>query len=775
MSFDCTEIFGKLVKEVHLTNNSLITNMVNLKTHPLNVCIQTDITHNNYYNELKDRWDNIFNQVYSYNSKCTSLIQLLQVDRGLARNVFEKVMKNDTDFINNISNIGEQDVLNWIESYLIPMYVNRSVPKFEMSPDGVKTLTSAGKLIYDRCICQMHPMFEKLMRVYSERLKTVDKTQITALYEQFRAVLREGMFKYIDNPDNTDNPVNQTAGASLTIESELDSLIPNELGSLKVFFIKVISTYYNNLHPVIWAQIVLKSYENFFEALPLTKAEFFQFASKQLLLNSGPFILKILQMIRPVLTPELAIKYNLTKLRYPLLQDDQVRIILKNVSDMNMYTVTRNVSASVGHVCIAHSNKDPSDVFVIKIIKPLSIAQSCWEYKTLFNLYQKGECERDFVQNMLKSNGREMNVLNEIENIKKGVKYYSADYKDVFGGDIDAKLAAINVKEGVVQPNTWFSMAMTLAPGTPVADLVENDLLKTDTVFRAKLHRCLDLLVYKFFETIIQQGFYHGDLHAGNVFYSFKKNQLTLIDFGAVGELNLFDENEDTLSFIKIVIMSLFYNYDQILDFLTDLLNNKCPDEKTMISKESVEYIQLKEKLLQYKSDNIKYAAEEKAKSEESKASLFSSERVKEENRLEGGSNSNNNNENDKSIYDYLENTGLQRETVQLNSEKDRLSVTIETLAEKKTVSFVGVLEEIFKFYALSGVNIAIKFSEFYEFQKAYALLLGVLHSVGYSSFRISMAIQKGVVNLMNATKALSNISLIYKVMKFYYSQKQIR
>ena len=58
---------------------------------------------------------------------------------------------------------------------------------------------------------------------------------------------------------------------------------------------------------------------------------------------------------------------------------------------------------------------------------------------------------------------------------------------------------------------------MTLAPGVPVADLVESDLLKTDTPYRAKLHRCFDLLVYKFFLTIAKTGFYHGDLHAGNV------------------------------------------------------------------------------------------------------------------------------------------------------------------------------------------------------------------------------------------------------------------
>ena len=70
-------------------------------------------------------------------------------------------------------------------------------------------------------------------------------------------------------------------------------------------------------------------------------------------------------------------------------------------------------------------------------------------------------------------------------------------------------------------------------------------LLKKDTKFRAVLHRTLDLLVYKFFLVIIKHGFYHGDPHAGNIFFSFKKKQAILIDLGAVGELNVYEENVD--------------------------------------------------------------------------------------------------------------------------------------------------------------------------------------------------------------------------------------
>ncbi len=58
--------------------------------------------------------------------------------------------------------------------------------------------------------------------------------------------------------------------------------------------------------------------------MPITRSDFFAFISKQLLLNSGPFILKTLQMIRPFLSKDLAEKYNLTKLTYPILTNQQL-------------------------------------------------------------------------------------------------------------------------------------------------------------------------------------------------------------------------------------------------------------------------------------------------------------------------------------------------------------------------------------------------------------------------------------------------------------------
>lgn len=93
-----------------------------------------------------------------------------------------------------------------------------------------------------------------------------------------------------------------------------------------------------------------------------------------------------------------------------------------------------------------------------------------------------------------------------------------------------------------------------------------------------------------------------------------------------------------------------------------------------------------------------------------------------------------------------------------------------EVIGDSESISFAGILEIIIKFYALSGINIAIKFSEFYEFQKAYALLLGVLHKVGYNSYRSSIALKRAILNWHNLPK-LIHIGTVSHLISSYWEQ----
>lgn len=559
-----------------------------------------------------------------------------------------------------------------------------------------------------------------------------------------------------------------------SVESELNHLIPDELGSLKKFFVKVISVYYEKLNPVIWAQIIGQLIDAFLVDLPHTPDEMFQFLSKCLLLNSGPFILKTLQMIRPVLSPELATKYNLTKLSYPLMTKKQVNLMLsKVIPDWNMYEITGSFSASVGHVVLVNHVTDRSKSFVLKMIKPISMVQSCGEYSLLYNIYDEGTCERAFVQSIIKSNGREMDVRGEIRNIDMGFKNYTGSYYDVFGHNIDAKITTIENVKGIVNPDCWFALAVTLAPGIPLSKLVESDQLQKDTVFRANLHRCLDLLVYQFFNGIMKEGFYHGDLHAGNIFYSFEHNQITLIDFGAVGELNIYSDDADVYNLLLIFVQSIFHNFDSIFDFMTTLLNEKCTTSGESIDMTSESYLEFKEKLKLYHLNNISLDAKQRERSKAYIEFLNGSERIEEEKR-QTQSRINTSSVVQDSVYSFMEIKPSDKEIVVENSSELRGYVDQTETSDSglEYIGFPSVMEQIIKYYAQSGVNVAIKFTDFYEFQKAYALLLGVLSKTGYNSSRIGMSARKAIVQLSNVP--LSQPRKIYELWSKWDEQSKL-
>ncbi len=219
--------------------------------------------------------------------------------------------------------------------------------------------------------------------------------------------------------------------------------------------------------------------------------------------------------------------------------------------------------------------------------------------------------------------------MNEKKNIDLAYSYYTASYSEVYNIKIDANVTTVQNIPGIYSTKLLVCISNDNCPGIPLSKLVESDKLLHDTKYRACLHRCVDLLVFKFFQNLVQNGFYHGDLHAGNIFYSYKHRQLTLIDFGAVGNINIFENNNDTLTLINIIVMSLFYNYDEILDTMTDLMNSKCID--TQIDKTSKEYNELKKQLYVHRINNIRSEVRESEKSKTYERDVFSNHRINDE------------------------------------------------------------------------------------------------------------------------------------------------
>lgn len=776
----CLDTINNLSRDVSATNTELTINMTEENVRYKDACIKPNITFDFYYNSLKAKWEKTVNTYINNPEKCTSgvnnILLLLEVMSKLdsKANSLESV-------VGKLGSMTTPEITKLVHDRIIDeaLDIIRSpdtANNFVVDTDFIKTLKNLSLLLGENCQCQMMDIFsfvlDRYRHRYSQKLAGLNREEsinvIKQDYEYVKNVVKVFGKFFEAKSDKIDK---SAFSFNFSLEAELNKLIPDDLGSMKDFFIKIILRYFNNLHPIIWVQIYKAIIDNIFVDLPITPGEFFSFVSKYMLLNSGPFILKIIQMIRPILSDELASKYNLTKLSYPLLESNQVDLILRrSVVDYEMIRIIYNKSASVGHVCIGYDVRHPNDKFVIKIIKPLAIAQSCWEYSVLHDLFEKDSCEDRFIKTTLRANGKEMNVVNEIINLEKGNSNYTTDYNTEFALDIDAKLTTVSHKEGIIKDGVWYALAMSLAPGIPLADLVEMNLLQNDTKFRAHLHRCLDLLVVKFFYVLISQGFYHGDLHAGNVFYSFKNRQLTMIDFGAMGEIDLFANDATTSNLLIILIMSINYDYDGIFDLLTDILNSRCTEQSTFIDKNSPEYQTLKTELVAHKIKNTMNADKERKIATQYLDDLDSDKRLDDE-RLETLADLKKDSEvedRDPSIYDDFDRVPETKETVVENT--DVLPVFTEILGESESITFAGVMSLIIVFYAKIGVNVAVKFAELNELQKAYSLLLGVLTKTGYNSYRMGMAIKSGVLTWGHLPKLL-NVSTTYTVLSSYWNE----
>lgn len=772
----CLTILPDLSKSIDDANNAMIVNMTDPSTRYEDVCIKPNTTYEFFYDKLQHNWNTKINNFVTQPTKCNTftskLVELYNnatpENINTVQNVLAKLQTwnepvKTQDQLNKLFGV---DLNNMVFEIVSKSMKQGPDSKFELSHSVVTTAKRLAHIISKYCACHTVDFFKLFANKYRNKYsaKFQNKTSAETIqmlrddYQSFKKYLAK--FAKVPKPTELPRPGLPRTGI-FSIESELDNLIPSELGSLKAFFIKVISKYYNSMHPIVWAQIYRSMGDNLFTDLPFTRDEIFAFGSKYTLLNSGPFILKILQMIRPVLSPELQRKYNLTKLTYPTLTPKQVDIILSRaVYHWPMYQILANISASVGHVCKVVHVHHPDKPFMIKIIKPIAVAQSCWEYNILHDIYPEGSCERTFIENMLKSNGRELNVQQEIRNLQKGHEYYTATYPEIFGNDINATLTTIENIPDIIYPDCWYAMTMTLAPGVPLSKIVEDAKLERevatkDTIYRAKLHRCLDLLVYKFFHNLVNNGFYHGDLHAGNIFFSYEKSQMTLIDFGAVGEIDIYSDDPSTRVLLDTIVMAIFYNYDGMLDTMTKMLNQKCPEHQ--IDMDSPGYLKLKEELAEHRRGNILAQEEDEQRSKEYENFIFGEERIREEKAADSSTKGRELVQGEKlridSIYSYYDYKPPASDTIEtIVQHRDLLPDLSEKIGESDSITFAGVLEKIIKYYATSGVNIAIKFNEFYELQKAYALLLGVLAKLGYNPYRIEIVTKRAIISMSNLT-----------------------
>jgi len=821
-------LIENLIKTIDETNEEMIKNMINSEYNF--ACVKENVKYEIYYKILSNKWNKIIDELLSEKDNCTTISELYYAEK-LSKQINltnEKINNIKSDFVKFFNeSYKDNENTNLIFDALTDLVMADDI---YMDSNMLTTLINLGNLIKTRSVCWL---WDVIILCASSKIKAEfptynknsleDKKQVNLMlrsyFNQIKSMLQ------ILNKDVMDDFFNKILGATsynLTksyemsnvntsfIENELNTMIPDTIGPLKCFFVDLIQYYYSTdvLHPIIWAQILRDMFVNFLKNPPMSQTELFQFFSKSLLLNSGPFILKILQQVRPIMSEAQRKTYNLTKLTYPKMTESQSNLILnKIIKNWDLYQVINEASASVGHVFfVQHSIT--LEKFVVKVVKPMSIIQSCYEYSKLKTFFDTNTLEQRFVHNMLFSTGKELQSKVEIEHINRGHKLYTMNYKELYNDiDVNVFLTTITVKENVIIDNCWFALTMSIASGIPLSKLFENNEknnLSIDTNYRAYLHRSFDLLVYKFFSNIIIHGFYHGDLHSGNVYFSFtdgpeRKAQMTLIDFGAVGTIDLFNDDPDINELVKIIIQSTFYNYDNLFDTLTDLLNKKSINSIT-IDKKSDSYKNFKNELKKIKVTNIyNHNKNPNIIDVYTKSCLNSTERVNNEKSFHSNHTKNVNiEENTQHAKCYYSNNN--NSSTNVSKQDDTMKTSIDSLYDlvdihkiinkniKTTddyietlpafdcnvgvstdeISFTEVMNKMMEFYTKSNVNIPITIPDLYELFKAYILINGLSTQMKYDPLRMSIIIGKILYDYENIKNIVKHPAIVLKMYNVY-------
>lgn len=830
MGLSFQDFINGLVESIDSANTYIIDQITQSNTKFEHSCVKPNLTFDKYFEVLKKKWDYYVNKLLKQTNECdqfSKLSFLYNIIQSGSKTDFSKIDINEiSKQVSNTKKMSPDELKKQVTKFaenegiqdiILDAIADTMIDKkndYKLNRDVVMTIHNLLYIISSRNICWLWDIIAVLgIAKYKNIIGSKTKEEIKQLLrEDIKSIINfanelelnqakgeyNSLIAYISNylsnlhrirsPPKTlpkgqpstqfealDEKLNKNNKNPGLIEKELDKLIPPQAGAMKSFFIKTITAYFDKLHPIIWAQILKQILVNFMIEIPLTKDELFRFLSKHILLNSGPFILKILQQIRPNIPQNLLVKYNLNKLKYPMMIEEQYLMILKRVViDWDMYKISGMASASVGQVFFVY-RVDSISRLVIKIAKPLSIAQSCFEYSALIDVFPQGSCKHEFVKNMLQATGKELYTPNEIKNINDASKMYSMNYSVLFSEtSLSEKITSVKHIDKVINPKCWFALAMSEAEGVPVSSLIEGEqskLLK-DTPFRASLHRCADLLVYVFFIGFIQYGKYHGDLHAGNIYFSYSKKLMTIIDFGAMGELNLFKTDPVTQSLINIILMSIQYNYTDMLDTITKLVNSKCDEEKK-IDMKSNKYKKFRIKLKKIKYNNMLFADKEIKLTDDFKNKMLNQKRLDlEKNNKKHVEENNKNSEKEQKHtlpYDFMD-IKRNKSSTQIIDNTDALPYDI-SIEKTKIISFSYVMSLILEFYAMQDINIAVKFAEFYELIKAYKLLTDVLNQMGYPSYRMSIVMNKVIFDTGNLKKLLE-VTAVINMLSAYTREK---
>lgn len=341
----------------------------------------------------------------------------------------------------------------------------------------------------------------------------------------------------------------------------------------KILFKTMIMTYFRT-NPRLWPVHLnmdftfLKTRKKMGHS-PVTPLERLKSLFKSLLSGSGPFILKILQQINTANTSKIDGKISVSEITkdifstVPALTPEETRLVTSSFAIAPSYLSPEYYNEKVlGSASIAETHQTYSDEFqqkaVIKFIKPIYayyflceinfLVADAWKAIAQFshgnNIHMK-QC-RKLLLFFIKEFIKEFDYYGEFVNTTIGYKYYNQPSQHV------SSIVALDCKV-----NPFPVLVLSFVEGRSV-----DSWMDAEHITRAELesiYRDTDNLVRLWFKnTLWGSGFFHADLHPGNLIRT--KNGVSVIDFGSCGILN---KEERCAMVTAMVISGQFVNMDR--------------------------------------------------------------------------------------------------------------------------------------------------------------------------------------------------------------------
>jgi predicted unusual protein kinase regulating ubiquinone biosynthesis (AarF/ABC1/UbiB family) len=252
--------------------------------------------------------------------------------------------------------------------------------------------------------------------------------------------------------------------------------------------------------------------------------------ASEVLQNSGPISQKLFQLIgRESNSPEMAKVLEALQANIQPVPRDEIVSVVESRTGKQMSEIFSDFSepvssGTVGQVHYAVA-KDTGEEVAVNVRRPGAMKAYQAEVSAL-KAVTRGTPSEKFVEKVEVAVGRELNFLQEALNLRSGEVYIS-EKKGI-------SLAKIVDK---FQPYEDF-LVMKKAEGTKINKFVtQKELLKRGEAMSSLLETWTRQAVFR-------DGFFHGDLHPGNLFFepnagSSKGYRLTILDFGNAGRISL--------------------------------------------------------------------------------------------------------------------------------------------------------------------------------------------------------------------------------------------